>query len=272
MAKPTPLAVLVCLVLPASAAANHPVPAGLTVTDTTMSGVFLDWENYTRFTPREYRIRLYALPGDTLLDTRISPNSDTWWNGAPPGPGHLNPDSPYRFRLQAVAAGGHLSSSAVVDARTKPTAPPPSEWTFCANENQRCSFTGTREVRYGTNGTFTAPRQFRDGVDCNNNVFGDPVVGFGKHCDTRPANNPPPPKQRLSSAGAPHSHELSVRSVLRLARQQLQRRRLQPRRGFGAGFGGLAGRVCAHRNELGGIRPRCEDNYPFRRVCRPAPR
>ncbi len=28
------------------------------------------------------------------------------------------------------------------------------EWTFCAVENQACAFTGTREVRYGANGSY----------------------------------------------------------------------------------------------------------------------
>lgn len=72
------------------------------------------------------------------------------------------------------------------------STPPPSDWTFCVNEGQRCNFTGTREVRYGANGTFTEPRTFTGGVDCHNGVFGDPVPGVRKHCDTRNVGSPPP--------------------------------------------------------------------------------
>jgi Bacterial Ig domain len=74
------------------------------------------------------------------------------------------------------------------------TPPPPSDWTFCANEWERCSFTGTQEVRYGANGTFTAPRTFTDGVECTNAVFGDPLPGVLKRCERRaPSSSPPPP-------------------------------------------------------------------------------
>jgi hypothetical protein len=60
-------------------------------------------------------------------------------------------------------------------------------WTYCASENTRCAFTGTLEVSYGANGTFTAPRTFTSGVDCNNSVFGDPLVNVAKWCKTKAA-------------------------------------------------------------------------------------
>src|SRR5690348_9549067 len=34
------------------------------------------------------------------------------------------------------------------------STPPPTEWTFCASEGGVCAFAGTREVRYGANGSF----------------------------------------------------------------------------------------------------------------------
>jgi hypothetical protein len=66
--------------------------------------------------------------------------------------------------------------------------PPTDRWIFCANEHEFCAFSGSREVRYGANGTFTEPRTFTDGVQCDNSVFGDPVYGVVKHCDTRPVS------------------------------------------------------------------------------------
>lgn len=55
-------------------------------------------------------------------------------------------------------------------------------WTFCANENQTCPFTGTRMVRYGANGVFNS-QTLTGGAECNNLVFGDPVPGIAKVCE-----------------------------------------------------------------------------------------
>jgi len=56
------------------------------------------------------------------------------------------------------------------------------EWSFCANENEYCSFSGTKEVRYGADGQY-AYGTYTDGVDCTNDVFGDPIYGTVKSCD-----------------------------------------------------------------------------------------
>ncbi len=55
-------------------------------------------------------------------------------------------------------------------------------WTFCANENGTCSFTGTRQVRYGANNVFTY-KVLTNGTACTNAVFGDPLVGVVKRCE-----------------------------------------------------------------------------------------
>lgn len=59
--------------------------------------------------------------------------------------------------------------------------PPTNDWIFCANENGTCSFTGTKEVRYGANESYfykvlTSP------VSCDNTTFGDPIFGVNKQC------------------------------------------------------------------------------------------
>jgi hypothetical protein len=70
---------------------------------------------------------------------------------------------------------------------TRPVNPTPRPgWTFCAWEDTQCSFSGSLEVSYGANGTFTAPRTFTGGVACSNAVFGDPLSGVRKWCETRP--------------------------------------------------------------------------------------
>ena len=59
-----------------------------------------------------------------------------------------------------------------------------NDWTFCAAENQTCSFTDTREVRYGANGLYNY-LLLSNGTPCTNNVFGDPISGTVKHCDIK---------------------------------------------------------------------------------------
>jgi hypothetical protein len=54
-------------------------------------------------------------------------------------------------------------------------------WTQCANEGQTCSFSGTREVRYGANGQFTS-KIVTGSTPCTNAVFGDAAPNVAKSC------------------------------------------------------------------------------------------
>ena len=56
-----------------------------------------------------------------------------------------------------------------------------SNWVSCANENQSCSFSGTRTVQYGANGVYVY-RTVTNGTICSNAVFGDPIFGVAKRC------------------------------------------------------------------------------------------
>jgi parallel beta-helix repeat protein len=71
---------------------------------------------------------------------------------------------------------------------------PSSDWTFCAVEGAFCAFTGTKEVRYGANGSYVY-RIFTGGTACSNSVFDDPLFGTKKECATKPTlvQLPPPP-------------------------------------------------------------------------------
>jgi len=62
-------------------------------------------------------------------------------------------------------------------------APPTSAatWHACAAENSTCSFTGRREVAYGTNGGYFYG-SFTNGTVCSNSVFGDPAFDVVKSC------------------------------------------------------------------------------------------
>ncbi len=97
----------------------------------------------------------------------------------------------------ATAAGNNFSSWTGCDSVTGTTCnvtlsadktvtavyvAPTGTWTFCANENQFCSFSGTKLVRYGAGTTFTT-KTATNGISCANWVFGDPIPGVAKHCD-----------------------------------------------------------------------------------------
>ncbi len=63
----------------------------------------------------------------------------------------------------------------------EPTPAPGGSWVSCASENQTCSFSGTREVRYGTE-TQNVIRTITSSTQCSNSIFGDPVPGTVKRC------------------------------------------------------------------------------------------
>ncbi len=54
-------------------------------------------------------------------------------------------------------------------------------WRTCAPENGFCNFHGSKRVRYGAGWHF-AEGVFRNGVRCNNAMFGDPAPGVPKVC------------------------------------------------------------------------------------------
>jgi hypothetical protein len=59
--------------------------------------------------------------------------------------------------------------------------PPGGGWTYCAEENGTCSFSGTRLVAYGRN-CFYNYLNATGSIGCNNGIFGDPHVGVYKKC------------------------------------------------------------------------------------------
>ncbi|MFB9242801.1 glycoside hydrolase family 64 protein [Massilia antarctica] len=63
------------------------------------------------------------------------------------------------------------------------SAPSSTEWTFCANENGDCIFTGNQTVRFGAGSSFTS-KKFDWAASCNSGTFGvDPAPGVAKHCE-----------------------------------------------------------------------------------------
>jgi serine protease len=68
------------------------------------------------------------------------------------------------------------------------STPAPITWTACSGEGGTCSFSGTRQVRYGANGSY-AFRTASGAIACSNNVFGDPIYGTVKVCEYSSAVN-----------------------------------------------------------------------------------
>jgi hypothetical protein len=75
----------------------------------------------------------------------------------------------------------HLVAKTCSYASTTAAAPVTATWTACASEDGTCSFSGKREVRYGTSTIFTS-KVLAGPVACSNATFGDPAHNSVKSC------------------------------------------------------------------------------------------
>lgn len=75
-----------------------------------------------------------------------------------------------------------LLAGSAVAAASDSSPPSTTQWTFCANENGSCIFTGTQTVRYGAGNSWISHAASWN-TSCNNNIFGDPAPGVAKHCE-----------------------------------------------------------------------------------------
>ena len=57
----------------------------------------------------------------------------------------------------------------------------PAGWDYCTWEGGTCTFSGTRQVRFGTS-TASVTKTFTGSVLCSNAAFGDPAYGKSKSC------------------------------------------------------------------------------------------
>ncbi len=81
----------------------------------------------------------------------------------------------------SVAPRSSAPKSSVAPSSKAASSASGQQWISCANENQRCNFSGTKRVRYGA-GTSWNEGNFSNGVACNNATFGDPIQGTLKTC------------------------------------------------------------------------------------------
>ena len=110
-------------------------------------------------------------------------------------------NAPYSsdWAIAVGSFGGVVPPPSLTPTPTGQVSPtPPSDgWIFCVNEHGFCSFSGTKEVRYGANG-FYRYLVLSNGTDCTNAVFGDPIKGVFKQChyrDVTTVSPSPIPKQ-----------------------------------------------------------------------------
>ena len=81
----------------------------------------------------------------------------------------------------AAAVNAALASTTTTTPTPTPTPTTTVTWTTCASEGGTCSFSGTRDVRYGTATSYVI-KTFTSKVACTNTVFGDPARGYVKSC------------------------------------------------------------------------------------------
>lgn len=77
-----------------------------------------------------------------------------------------------------------LTAAAVAAAVLGGAASPASAgpWRFCSNEGGFCHAGPGAMIHYGRRGAFTHRPSPPGGLPCNNEVFGDPLVGVPKVC------------------------------------------------------------------------------------------
>ena len=101
--------------------------------------------------------------------------------------------------IGAYEAAGTVTTTPTPPTTSTPTPPttptPTTNWVNCAGENGQCSFSGTRQVRYGANGSY-GYKSATGSIACTNDVFGDPIFGVVKSCsyaDTTTGGTPSTP-------------------------------------------------------------------------------
>ncbi len=93
-----------------------------------------------------------------------------------------------------------------------PTADAP--WTWCANANFMCKFSGTKNVRFGINGKYVV-KSFTNGVMCSVANFGDPYPGVPKQCWHTSATLTPTPTRKPTRTSTKTSQAAEVLATFR---------------------------------------------------------
>ncbi|MFP3182373.1 MAG: hypothetical protein RXR20_24530 [Paraburkholderia sp.] len=117
--------------------------------------------------------------------------------------------SPRNDAVSAASATAASAQSNPAPATAMPgaaTSHAAITWTACAAEHGVCAFTGTHQVKYGSDTQYVI-LTFSGGTACDNGVFGDPSPGTEKRCwyDSGIATAPSTP----SLTATPHGNALT---------------------------------------------------------------
>ena len=148
------------------------VPANLASPSRTSTSVDLTWSASTD----NVGVTAYEVfRGGTLVGTTSNANYSV---------GSLSANTAYSFTVNAKDAAGNTSAaSSVLSVTTNAaTTGGPVGYTFCSNEGQNCILTGTQDIAYGADGSFSYLTNQAGSVGCNNGTFGDPISGVSKSC------------------------------------------------------------------------------------------
>ena len=87
------------------------------------------------------------------------------------------------YSSNILATSGTTGTSSTAPTNTTSTTPVATDagWTTCAAEGGTCTFSGTRQVRFGVNGYY-ATKIVTGSVTCTIAVFGDPAYRMAKTC------------------------------------------------------------------------------------------
>jgi lysophospholipase L1-like esterase len=98
------------------------------------------------------------------------------------GGGGSSGDAPSAASSTSTSVADQAGGSS--DGAATPAAPSTaaSSWTSCGTEGQTCSFSGTRNVRFGANGSYTY-KTATAAIRCSVSDFADPLPGAAKSCD-----------------------------------------------------------------------------------------
>jgi hypothetical protein len=96
-----------------------------------------------------------------------------------------------RVNAGQIDIGAYEAAGTTTTAPAPVPAPSTTTWTTCANEGGTCTFSGTREVRYGSGSTFVT-KTFTGSASCSNAVFGDPTPNVAKTCSISSAGTTSP--------------------------------------------------------------------------------
>jgi hypothetical protein len=162
--------------VPTAALAQNNIFGGVGTFSTQSTTI--DKTNYRAAAPSFVNRAAYDLHPTGSLMINIASTPGTSATGV-----SLTPVAQYKSVASGEArpVAGQLDIGAYEAATTATTTTTTPTWTLCAKENGTCSYSGKREVRYGTSTVYTS-KVLTGPVACNNATFGDPAHGYVKSC------------------------------------------------------------------------------------------